>query len=285
MSTQPASRKRTLNRGRVRRVEHLSPHMVRLVLGGDGLSAFEAGEYTDHYIKLLFPQPGVAYPEPFDMDAVRRDMPRAQWPATRTYTVRFWDPQARELTIDVVYHGDMGLAGPWAAAAQPGDEIYFLGPGGAYAPDPAADWHLLAGDESALPAIAASAERLPSGTPAHVVVEVSGPAEEQEIPAPASATVQWVHRENRRVGEALVETVRSLALPEGRGQAFVHGEAGAVKDLRRFLRFERDMSRDQLSASGYWKLGNDEDGWQAAKTEWNREVEREEEGLAASPTH
>ncbi len=109
-------------------------------------------EFTDHYVKLLFPRPDVAYPEPFDMEKVRAELPREQWPSTRTYTVRAWDAEAGELTIDFVHHGDSGLAGPWAANARPGDEIFFNGPGGAYAPRADAGWHLLAGDESAIPA-------------------------------------------------------------------------------------------------------------------------------------
>src|SRR5688500_16944185 len=145
MATEPARRGPKLNRGTVLRTERITPHMIRVVLGGADLAGFPAGEYTDHYVKLLFPQPGVTYPEPFDMERIRAEMPREQWPVTRTYTVRAWDPAAVELTIDFVYHGDVGLAGPWAANARPGDEVRFLGPGGAYAPSPDAAWHLLAG--------------------------------------------------------------------------------------------------------------------------------------------
>src|SRR5690606_21164117 len=110
---------------------------------------------------------GVAYPQPFNIQQVRATMPRELWPRLRTYTVRAWDPDALELTLDFVHHGDEGLAGPWAANARPGDELFMLGPGGGYAPDPGADWHLLAGDESALPAIAASLEALPEGARAY----------------------------------------------------------------------------------------------------------------------
>ena len=86
---------------------------------------------------------------------------------TRTYTVRSWAPAARELTLDFVVHGDEGLAGPWAQQAQPGQQVRFLGPGGAYSPSQDADWHLLAGDESALPAIAAALEAMPAGHSAY----------------------------------------------------------------------------------------------------------------------
>ena len=92
--------------GRVLRVERLTPHMIRVVLGGEGLAGFRADEFTDHYVKLLFAPAGVSYPEPFDPEAIRRDLPREQWPTTRTYTVRRWDAEAGELTIDFVHHGD-----------------------------------------------------------------------------------------------------------------------------------------------------------------------------------
>lgn len=276
MATEPARRGRRLHRGTVLRTERLTPHMIRVVLGGDGLAEFGAGEFTDHYVKLLFPRPGVAYPEPFDMERVRAEMPREQWPATRTYTVRAWDERARELTIDFVHHGDKGLAGPWAAGARPGDEILFNGPGGAYAPRAGAGWHLLAGDESAIPAIAASLERVPGGVPVRAFIEVAGPEEEQDLAAPDGAEVVWLHRGGGRVGDLLVEAVQKLDFPDGEVHAFVHGEAAFVKALRRHLRVERGLPLEQLSISGYWRLGRDEDGWQSGKREWNLQVEQEE---------
>ena len=78
----------------VRRTEWLTPHMIRVVAGGGDLAAFPDTEYTDRYVKIIFPRPGVAYPEPFDMDAVRAAHPREEWPALRTYTVRAFDPVA-----------------------------------------------------------------------------------------------------------------------------------------------------------------------------------------------
>ncbi|WP_432092615.1 siderophore-interacting protein [Streptomyces sp. bgisy100] len=282
MADRPARKKPEVHRAEVVRTEQLTPHMVRVVLGGDGLSGFGTGEYTDHYVKLLFPLEGVAYPEPFDMEAIRRDMPRDQWPTTRTYTVRRWDAAARELTVDFVVHGDEGIAGPWAAAVKPGEEIRFLGPGGAYAPDPAAGWHLLAGDESALPAIAAALERIPDGSTVHAFLEVAGPQEQQELTVPAGAEIVWLFRGAAPPGEALVAAVRELPFPAGEVQAFVHGEAGFVKELRRYLRIDREVPRERLSISGYWRLGHNEDGWQASKREWNQQVEAEQE--APAPT-
>lgn len=261
----------------VQRVEQLSPHMTRIVLGGPGLANFTAGECTDHYVKLLFPVEGVDYPEPFDIQQIRAELPREHWPRMRTYTVRRWDEQLRELTIDVVLHGDEGLAGPWAMRARPGQDVRFVGPGGGYAPSPDSDWHLFVGDESAIPAIAASLERLSPGARAHVFVEVSGPDEEQKLETTGDAAITWLHRGAARVGDALVRAVSELEFPPGTVQAFVHGEAGFVKEIRRLLLKERGVPRDQLSISGYWRLGHDEDRWQATKREWNTQVEAEQD--------
>ncbi len=248
------------NTGRVVRTEQLTPHMIRVVLGD--LTGFVPNQFTDAYVKLLFPVPGVTYPEPFDMKQIRAEQPREEWPRMRTYTVRAHDEQTGELTIDFVYHGDEGLAGPWARNAHPGDLLRFAGPGGAYAPGDGADWHLLAGDESALPAIGAALEAMPAGALVHAFIEIDDPAEEQALSTKADARITWLHR---CAGADLVAAVRALEFPPGVGQAFVHGEADFVKQLRRHLLDERGLRKDLLSISGYWRRGKDEDGWQAEK--------------------
>ncbi|WP_399883035.1 siderophore-interacting protein [Streptomyces sp. BBFR51] len=280
MADRPARKPRKPHTAQVVRTERLTPHMQRVVLGGEGLSAFSADTCTDHYVKLLFPAGGATYPEPFDMERIREEFPREQWPVTRTYTVRHWDAEHLEMTLDFVIHGDEGLAGPWAKRVRPGESVHFMGPGGAYAPDTDADWHLLAGDESALPAIARSLEALPDGTRAFAFIEIDGSEEEQKIDS--DVEVVWLHRGDRPVGRALVEAVRALDFPEGRVHAFVHGEAACVKELRRYLRVEREISREDLSISGYWRLGHNEDGWQASKREWNARIEAEQEGTTAA---
>ncbi|MHC3389747.1 siderophore-interacting protein [Streptomyces lavendulocolor] len=282
MAEQPARKAPKAREARVVRTERLTPHMVRVVLGGDGLDGFAADEFTDHYIKLLFGAPGVTYPEPFDMARIREEFPREQWPTTRTYTVRAWDAAQRELTVDFVVHGDEGLAGPWAARARVGDTVRFLGPGGGYAPDPAAAWHLLVGDESALPAIAASLERLPEDAVGHALIEVESPDDEQKVAVPPGVEVRWLHRGGRPVGEALLAAVEGLDFPPGDVHAFVHGEAGFVKDLRRHLRLERQVPRERLSISGYWRLGKTDEDWRAIKRDWNEQVEREQEDPPAA---
>ncbi|MFC5834578.1 siderophore-interacting protein [Nonomuraea insulae] len=276
MATESTRRAPQCTTGVVLRSEQISPHMLRIVLGGDGLAGFGAGEFTDHYVKLLFPVPGVDYPEPFDMGVIRAELPREDWPKTRTYTVRSWDPESGELAIDFVCHGDQGLAGPWAMGARPGDVLRFLGPGGAYTPSAEADWHLLVGDESALPAIGAAMARIPAGVPARVFVEVADRAERQDLPTACDAEIVWLHRDGAPVGQALVDAVREVKFLDGTVHAFVHGEATFVKELRRHLRVERELPLEWLSISGYWRRGRDEDGWQSSKRDWNREIEEEE---------
>jgi NADPH-dependent ferric siderophore reductase len=249
------------------RREQISAHMVRIVAGGDGFADYVNNDFVDRYVKIAFPQPGVDYPEPLDLWAVRETMPREQWPHTRTYTVRRVDEAARELAIDFVIHGDEGLAGPWAASARPGDSIIFTGPGGGYNPDPTADWHLLAGDEAALPAVAAVVESLPSDARGLAFLEVESHADIQAIAAPAGLQMVWLTRDGVSAGgsELLVNAVRNAQWPDGRVDVFAHGERGYMKGLREVLFRERGLERSQVSLSGYWAKGRVEDDFQAEK--------------------
>jgi NADPH-dependent ferric siderophore reductase len=228
----------------VEHVERLTPRMIRIVFGGEDLAGFGAGEFTDHYVKLRIGE------------------------RTRTYSVREWDGE--RLTIDFVVHGDTGVAGPWAAAAKPGDTLELRGPGGAYTPDPDADWHLMVGDPSVVPAISASLARVPEGRLVHVLLQGDGPEDEQPLESPGDLRVQWLHGDG---DELLADAVRSLEWPEGAVQAFVHGEASAVRALRRHLLAERGLPRESVSISGYWKRKRTEEGWREDKPEWNRLVE------------
>src|SRR4051812_13333336 len=108
-SPAPTGRDRTPRVAHVISTERLTPRMIRVVLGGEGLAGFRAGEFTDHYVKLQVPPPGAAYAAPFDPEDVKARFPNEQWPRTRTYTVRAWDAQRGELTIDFVVHGDEGV--------------------------------------------------------------------------------------------------------------------------------------------------------------------------------
>jgi NADPH-dependent ferric siderophore reductase len=250
-------RVRIPHRATVLSTEPLTPHMVRLVFGGEGLRRFPGGDFSDRYVKLQVPEPATGRTR------------------TRTYTVRDWDEDARRLTIDFVVHGDAGIAGPWASAARPGDELEFFGPGGAYTPDPEADWHLLIGDASVIPAIGLSLARVPAGRPVWVVVEVDDEDERQPLETPADLHLSWVYRsaDPGEEPELLLEAVRALDLPTGRGDAFVHGEATAVRNVRRHLLVERGLDPATLSASGYWKHRSEDERWREEKAEWRRMAE------------
>ena len=251
----------------VLRREELSPHMVRIIVGGDGFSSYSNNAFVDRYVKIAFPQPGVAYPEPLDLWTVRETMPREQWPYTRTYTVRWVDEAAEELAIDFVVHGDEGLAGPWAAAALPGDTIIFTGPGGGYNPDPAADWHFFAGDEAALPAIAAALESLPPQALGKAYLEVDSEADIQAVAAPAGVELNWLLRRGTAAGSSdlLIDAVRNSEWLDGRVHVFAHGERGYMKALREVFFVQRGLERSQVSLSGYWAKGRVEDDFQAEK--------------------
>lgn len=249
--------------------DRLGPHMVRLTLGGPGFSVYQDKDATDKYVKLLFADPALGLEMPYDMEALRERLAPEQMPVRRTYTVRSVDPDAGTLTIDFVVHGDDGLAGPWAAAAQPGDRLCFSGPGGMYLPEPAADWHLLAGDESALPAIGAALEAMPADAVGQAIIEVHGPEDEIGLSVPAGVSVTWLHRgaEFTPGTTKLAQAVIDAEWREGTVQVFAHGEREMVKDLRRYLTDVRGVDRKQMSLSAYWAYGRAEEAFQAEKRE------------------
>nr|WP_294692682.1 siderophore-interacting protein [uncultured Friedmanniella sp.] len=279
--SQAGQRKRIPRTAEVVRATWLTGSMRRVFFTGPDLRCLQDLPYTDHYLKILFAPQGCDYRWPFDPDALRASEPAERWPVTRTYTVRSYDADRNEMAVDFVVHGDEGLAGPWAAAAVPGDQIGFFGPGGSYAPDPKADRHLFVGDESAMPAIAAALDRLGDRARATVYLEVSGPDDELVLSASPDVQVTWVHRQDRPYGEALAEAVRAVGVPAGDVQAFVHGNAEMIRRLRRYLFHELDFNRQRVSMSGYWRTGQTEDGWQAGKREFNAQLEASDRVAAA----
>ena len=233
--------------------EPVTPAIRRVWFRSEDLSAFRESDWTDRYVKLQFPD------------------------AVRTYTALFPDVAAGTLAIDFVTHGDEGVAGPWASAAQPGDRLEVRGPGGAHRPDPTADWHLLAGDESAVPAITAALEALPADAVARVVVLVEDADHEPTLPLPERALLTVLHRATMTEGQSLADAVRAVEWLPGRVHAFVHGEAAEVMhDLRPYLLKERGLDRDQVSISGYWRRGRTEEGFR----EWKAELRAAEETSA-----
>jgi len=265
--------KRRMRHATVVSAEPLTPGMVRVVVGGDDLDGFNVGAFTDHYVKLQIPPPGAGYAAPFDAEEVKAQRPREEWPRVRTYTVRAWDGERNLLTLDFLVHGDEGVAGPWAAAAKPGDVVQLMGPGGAYAPDPDAAWHLMVGDLSVLPAIGASLARVPEAIPVHVLVELDDAADRQELASPGDLHVTWLRADG--TDAVLLDAVRALDFPAGPVHAFVHGEASSVRAVRRHLLVDRGVPREALSASGYWKRTRTDEEWREDKAEWNRLAEQD----------
>ncbi|MFJ6113615.1 siderophore-interacting protein [Agrococcus sediminis] len=249
------------------RTERIGPSLVRVWIGGSGFATFAPNACTDAYVKLSFAKPELGLEPPYDVAALRESLAPDDLPVTRTYTVRAVADGA--LAIDVVVHGDAGIAGPWAARAQPGERVVLSGPGGAYAPDPTADWHLLAGDESALPAIASALEALPADARGIAILEARDASEEIPLRHPAGVEVRWLHRgePSTATTRLLADAVAALALPEGRVHAFVHGERESMKAMRDELLGRRGLPRDRVSLSGYWALGRTEDRFQAEKRE------------------
>jgi NADPH-dependent ferric siderophore reductase len=244
------------------RLTRIAPRVTRMVIGGPPVAQFAPGPFTDTYVRIVFPPPAVTYPDGFDLRRIRTELPRATWPRIRTYTVRTLDPLAGELALDIVDHGRLGLTPPWLATVRPGDPVLLQSPFGLYRPVAAADWHLLAGDATAWPAIAATLEAMAPGARVQVIVEVTDAADEQPLLTAADADIRWLHRAR---GEGLAEAVRSLAFEPGVVQAFVHGEGGAIQGLRRHLLHERGVARELLSISGYWRCGLNDEQWRQLK--------------------
>lgn len=260
------------------RSEQLTPHMIRVVLGG-GFTTFTPTDFTDSYVKIVLPRSGTdvsTLPTPLTLDSFK-ELPEEYQPVVRTYTVRKVDRERGEISVDFVVHGEHGVAGPWAASVKPGDPAYLMGPSGAYAPDPAADWHLLAGDESGLPAISAALEAMAPDAVGHVLVEVSGPDDEIELVAPEGIQIRWLYRGGRadlvpeeRAGDhaPLVEAVKEVLWRPGQVQVFIHGEAQAVMhNLRSYVRKERGVDAKWASISGYWRRGRTEETFRQWKAE------------------
>jgi NADPH-dependent ferric siderophore reductase len=274
----------------VLRTEQVTPHIIRVVLGGSGFDTFTPNDFTDAYVKIVFVRDGIdvaSLPQPLTLDSFN-ELPVEKRPTVRTYTVRSVDTDRRELAIDFVVHGERGVAGPWALAATTGQPAYLMGPSGAYAPDPAADWHLLAGDEAALPAISVALEALPDDAIGKVFIEVAGPEDEIPLKAPSGVGVNWIYRGGRsdlvpedRAGDhaPLIAAVKETNWLPGQVQVFIHGEAQTVMhNLRPYIRKDRGVdAKWAASISGYWRRGRTEETFR----QWKRELAQAEEGANA----
>lgn len=244
----------------VQHVEQVSPDLIRITAGGDGYDAFRDNDSTDKYVKILFADPRHGLTPPYDLARLRDESPE-KLPTRRTYTVRSADPAERLLVIDFVVHGDEGVAGPWARAARPGDTLVVSGAGGGYRPDPAAAWHLLIGDHTALPAISSAIESMDAATQGHVLLSVADAADRILPEPPSGLTVTWTQTDDE-----LLAALDDLPWADGIPHVFAHGERGTIKAVRALLKL-REVPRESLSISAYWARGRAEDQFQAEKRE------------------
>jgi NADPH-dependent ferric siderophore reductase len=227
--------RRTRYAATVQSVCRIAPRMARVTLGGPGMSAFRCDEPTQ-WVKLFVT-------DPLDGQTVGR-----------AYTVRNQLSPEPRIDIDIVLHGK-GPAARWAEVAAPGQEVSFGDPRGGFRREPGAEFYLLAGDESAQPAVLTIAESLPSGMRGCVYLEVDGPQAEMEVSWAADLDVVWVHRATvQPKGEALRNAVLKAPVPEQRVAAWAAGESGAVRDIRRHFVDSIGLDRRGAYAKGYWKL-------------------------------
>jgi iron complex transport system ATP-binding protein len=297
----------------VRRVVRLCPSFVRVTFRGDDLDQF-ADNGRDQRIKFLLPAPcgGWEYLDRQNPDWYTswRELPEERRNPLRTYTVRAVRQNLREVDVDIVLHGDTGPASRWANGAKPGTPLVILGPNAAhdgphrgleFAPPATSHALLLAGDETAVPAIASICESLPADAVGEVFLEVPHREDRWTLVAPEGVRITWLAREDRTHGDLLVPAVqeaadRMLALgvrasadeaevqpdlaeidietetlwevpvdADGRPlahdavlYAWLAGEAGVIKTLRRHLVTTRGVDRKAVAFMGYWRQGRSE---------------------------
>ncbi len=208
----------------VKSVQQLTPHFRRITLTGESLADFASASFDDH-IKVF-------------VDDARRD-----------YTPRSFDTAARELVVEFALHGD-GPAADWAARARAGDTLAIGGPKGSMVVPLDYDWHLLAGDETAFPAVARRLAELPAGARAIVLLQAADPADRREFDTAADVALTWVASDAE-----LLAAVRALDLPAGEGYAWCAGEAACMAALRRELVDVKGHPREAIRAAAYWKRG------------------------------
>jgi len=247
----------TFRKVRVLSVADVTPHLRSVVFGGDELAGFATKGPAEH-IKVFFPPAGETEPVvPIWGPNGPEPPPGRPRPVSRTYTPRRWDPVKGELEVHFVTHSD-GPGSRWARNAQPGDTVVVAGPGRPYLLDPAADWLLIGGDETALPAIGTILEALPPTMQAHVYIEVDGKHDELELITKAPLSLTWLHRARESVdvpGRLLEQAVRGFQAPPGQGAVWIGCEAGIMREIRKHLIFERGIAREALCTRGYWKIG------------------------------
>jgi NADPH-dependent ferric siderophore reductase len=233
----------------------LTPRMIRVTLACEAFNADWPIQQPGEIITLLFVPPD----EQIVLPLVGWRFPDGAEQEWRNYTVRRHDREAGEIDVDVVLHEPRGPACTWAQRAPVGSDVGYAGPRVDFHPREDADWLLLCGDETALPAIAAILESSPRQREVLAVVEVADGEEEQQLELPPGASLQWVHRDGAPAATTahLADALRAVELPSGSGQAWGAAESRVARELRTVLREERGMPRSHASAKGYWLRSGD----------------------------
>lgn len=245
------ARELTYHLGEVVDRQQISPHLVRVVVGGNGLAGWSSTGVPDEAFLLVVPHPETG--ELIFPDQVADDADPYAY--SRWYTVRRYDAERHQVTLDVVVH-ETGLATRWAQEAAPGDPVAISSTRSWYELPHDATWQLLFGDIASLPAISRIVEQTPADVRTWVAVEIPDPADAQAL----GADVTWEH--NRRLatrGSDLAQMVARAELPEGTGYVYVAGEAAATRDARKNLRRERGLGKESYGVIGYWRV--DKEAW------------------------
>jgi NADPH-dependent ferric siderophore reductase len=238
-------------------VSRLTPRLVSVRVGGDALAGFRIEAPTAH-IKVFLPAAGqteLSLPTAGPDGLVWPD--DGARPVVRTYTPRSFDAESGTLEIQFVLHG-VGPASEWAERAALGDRLAVGGPGGRFSLDPAADKWWIAGDESAIPAVATLLEALPATATADVHIEVADAGDELALSSAARTTITWHHRHTPDAwGAELSDAARSAGpgAPAAGTRIWVACEAAAMRGIRRYFLAEREWSARSLVTRGYWRLG------------------------------
>ncbi|MDV8067906.1 siderophore-interacting protein [Rhodococcus sp. IEGM 1366] len=228
--------------------------LLRLTLGGPELEGFES-HAPDEHVRLVYPN------EDGTLRLPERDGTMLKWPRplpiSREYTVRRYDPDLAELDIDFALH-EGGFASDWAQAVTPGTRIHVAGPPGGVIVPWTYDRYLLAGDITALPAIARWLEMLPEAASGWAFIEITDASQEIELTVPEGVEVRWLHRGDVPAGHSdlLEQAVRTVTVAEDeRIYAWISGEATSLKPLRRFVRDNLKLDKGDYLITGYWKRG------------------------------
>jgi NADPH-dependent ferric siderophore reductase len=238
-------------------VRRLGPRLVRITFTGDELDGLQIDEPAAS-VRLLLPGTPTAELLMPQWNGNEFLLPGRRRPIIRTFTPRRADPAARELDLDVVLHG-VGPASEWAAVAEPGRHAAISGPGRGYTIERAAPAFVLAGDESAIPAISQLLEALPQETPTQVAIEVAAPDGRVALPEHPNATIEWHDlAPGAPTGAALIAAVRGIEIAPG-ARVWAAGEAAAVQRIRRYLFDELAIPRALTTVRGYWRHGRADD--------------------------